>query len=71
MFAKISDEEAAELLSRTEEIELEKEAKRMEREQRKLEKEAKAKAAFREKLVAPIILIVSMILAVALFLFRP
>ena len=70
MFAKITNEEAAELMSRTEEIELEKEAKRLEREQRKLEKEAKAKAAFREKLVAPILLILSMAVAFALFLFR-
>lgn len=70
MFAKITDEEAAELLSRTEEIELEKEAKRLEREQRKLEKAAKARQAFREKLVAPVLLLVTMMMAAVLILLR-
>lgn len=66
----ISDEEAEELISRTEEIESSKEAKKAEREQRKLEREQRKRQVFMEKLVAPVFLLLTILLSLGLLLMR-
>lgn len=62
----VSNAEASQLLARTEELEAEKDLKRWEREQRKLEREQKQKSQFLEKLVAPTILIITILISLAL-----
>lgn len=70
MSLKIDEAEAEDIIARTEEIEADKEAKKLEREQRRLEKELKKKREFQEKLVAPILLIVSIIVSVIFLALR-
>ncbi len=53
-----------------EEIESEKERKRAEREAKKKEKELKKKREKQEKLVAPILLLITILIAMMLYAFR-
>lgn len=66
----LSPDEATDLMRRTEEIEAEKEARRMEREERKREKDRAKRRQFLEKLVAPFILLLSIVLSLGFLWFR-
>ncbi len=66
----INDAEAERSITRMEEVESEKESKRLEREQRKLERELKKKREFQEKLVAPVILVFSIIASLVFLALR-
>lgn len=52
------------------EIEAEKEQKRFERETKKRERELKRKKAQQEKLVAPVLLLITILIAIMLYAFR-
>lgn len=62
----MSDQEARQLLSKTEEVEAEKMARQAEREERKAEKERRIRQAFLEKLVAPILLCLTIVVSILL-----
>lgn len=59
---KFSNEELQNIQDRTEKIEAKREEKRLEREERKRQKELKKQREFREKLVGPILLILTIII---------
>lgn len=58
-----------ELLELTQRIEAEKEEKKKEREERKRQKEAKRRKEFREKMVAPFLLVLTMLVSVLVYVF--
>lgn len=60
------DREAHQIAQRTEEIEQERAERKAEREARKLERERKTRNVFLEKLVAPIILIATILISLLL-----
>lgn len=60
------EREALEIEARTQEIELERAEKKAEREARKLERQRKQRNLFLEKLVAPIILILTILVSLLL-----
>jgi cytoskeletal protein RodZ len=66
---KFSKEELQEITDRTEQIEAKREEKRLEREEKRKEKELKRKREFREKLVGPILLMVTIIVTLILKFF--
>jgi len=57
----MSNQEANQLLSRTEVIEAEKLNRQAEREQRQLEKKRKKRQTFLEKMVAPVLMLMTII----------
>lgn len=65
----MSDEEARQLLSKTEEVEAAKLAKQAEREERQAEKARKKRQVVIEKLVAPVLLLVTILISLFLFSF--
>lgn len=65
--AKQSHQE--ELLELTNRIEAEKEEKKQAREERKRKKEEKRRREFREKMVAPFLLVLTMLVSVVVYLF--
>jgi hypothetical protein len=64
----ISNEEAAHLLKRTEEVENQKEQRQAEREEKKRLKAQQEKRVFLEKLVAPILLLLTIGISFVLYL---
>ena len=63
---KFSKEELQEINDRTEKIEADREEKRLAREEKKRQKELKQQREFRQKLVGPILLIITIILSLIL-----
>jgi hypothetical protein len=63
----MTDEEARHLLSKTEEVEAAKWAKQAEREERHLEKARKQRQLILEKLVAPGLLLLTIVVSLLLF----
>lgn len=70
MIKAISDQEAEELMRRTEVIEDEKAARQADRLEKKRQKERQAQQTFLEKLVAPGLLILTILISLVLFLTR-
>jgi len=62
----MTNQEARQLLSRTEEIEAEKLEKQAERAERQAEKARRLRQDFLEKLVAPILLLVTIVISIIL-----
>jgi hypothetical protein len=68
---ELDDEQKAEQLERTtEEIEAEKERRRFEREEKKFLKEHAKKSKARERFIAPLLLILTILISYIIFLLR-
>lgn len=65
-----SADEIADLQRKTEEIEAEKNARKLERERKRLEKIAAKRRANQERAVAPILLLITIVIGVLLLIFR-
>lgn len=66
---KFSKEEIQEINDRTEKIEAEREEKKLAREEKKRQKELKKQREFREKLVGPILLVLTILISLILNIF--
>ncbi|MDH5533391.1 MAG: hypothetical protein OEX81_03125 [Candidatus Pacebacteria bacterium] len=64
-----SKEEIQDIQVRTEKIEAQQEEKRLEREERKRQKDLKKQREFREKLVGPILLIITIVITLLIKMF--
>ncbi len=64
----ISDEEAHSLLKKTDEVEHQKEQRRLEREEKKRLKAEQERNVFVEKLIAPILLLITIGISLVLYL---
>lgn len=63
---RVTDTEARELIAKTQQIEVDKASRQAERDRKRKEKDEKVKRGFQEKLVAPVLLLLTLLISLLL-----